>query len=68
MSESTMLRGLLENAAGRLANNELWGSKTKCWAEFGQFRDEGLELIGPMESADASTHWHITITWTPVPS
>jgi hypothetical protein len=45
-----------------------FGSKDKCWTGSGQFRDEGLELIGPMESADASTHWHITITWTPVPS
>jgi hypothetical protein len=45
-----------------------FGSKNKCWAVSGKFRDEGLELVGPMESADASTHWHITITWTPVPS
>jgi hypothetical protein len=51
-----------------LACDPEFGTKDKCWAEFGQFRDEGLELIGPMESADASTHWHITITWTPVPS
>ena len=28
---------------------------------------EGIELVGPSISADISTHWHITITWTPVP-
>ncbi|MEP7024252.1 MAG: hypothetical protein ABJB47_10720 [Actinomycetota bacterium] len=53
--------------ANQLACDPTFGSKDHCWATFGHFRDEGLELIGPMESADASTHWHITITWTPVP-
>jgi hypothetical protein len=45
-----------------------FGSKDKCWAEFGQTRNEGMEIVGPFQSADPSTHWRITITWIPVPS
>jgi hypothetical protein len=39
-----------------------------CMATSGVAKTEGIELVGPSISADISTHWHITITWTPVPS
>jgi hypothetical protein len=45
-----------------------FGSATKCMATSGLAMSEGIELVGPSASADISTHWHITITWTPVPS
>jgi hypothetical protein len=38
-----------------------------CMATSGVAKTEGIELVGPSASADISTHWHITITWTPVP-
>jgi len=39
-----------------------------CMAKSGVAKPEGIELVGPSSSADISTHWHITITWTPVPN
>lgn len=45
-----------------------FGSASKCVANSGLAMSEGIELVGPSASADISTHWHITITWTPVPS
>lgn len=44
-----------------------FGSASDCLAESGLAKSEGIELVGPSASADISTHWHITITWTPVP-
>jgi hypothetical protein len=38
-----------------------------CMAGAGQGMSEGIELVGPTSAADNSTHWHVTITWTPVP-
>jgi len=43
-------------------------SSAGCMAMSGVAMSEGIELVGPSSSADISTHWHITITWTPVPS
>ena len=45
-----------------------FGSASDCMATSGLAKSEGIELVGPSASADISTHWHITITWTPVPS
>ena len=45
-----------------------FGSASDCMARSGLAMSEGIELVGPSASADISTHWHITITWTPVPS
>lgn len=45
-----------------------FGSASKCLAKTGLAISEGIELVGPSASADISTHWHITITWTPVPN
>jgi hypothetical protein len=44
-----------------------FGSASQCMAKSGLAMSEGIELVGPSASADISTHWHITITWTPVP-
>jgi hypothetical protein len=44
-----------------------FGSASDCLATSGMAKGEGIELVGPSASADISTHWHITITWTPVP-
>ena len=44
-----------------------FGSTSDCLAKSGLAMSEGIELVGPSSSADISTHWHITITWTPVP-
>jgi hypothetical protein len=44
-----------------------FGSSSNCLATAGLAMSEGIELVGPSASADISTHWHITITWTPVP-
>jgi len=45
-----------------------FGSASDCMAQSGTAMSEGIELVGPSSSADISTHWHIVITWTPVPS
>jgi hypothetical protein len=45
-----------------------FASASGCMATSGLAMSEGIELVGPSASADISTHWHITITWTPVPS
>jgi hypothetical protein len=45
-----------------------FGSASDCMATSGLAMSEGIELVGPSASADISTHWHIVITWTPVPS
>ena len=37
-----------------------------CSATTGQSQSEGIELIGPTQSADTSTSWTVTITWTAV--
>jgi hypothetical protein len=44
-----------------------FGSAKDCMAKSGVAMSEGIQLVGPSSSADISTHWHITITWTPVP-
>ena len=45
-----------------------FGGASDCMATSGLAMSEGIELVGPSISADISTHWHITITWTPVPN
>jgi hypothetical protein len=45
-----------------------FASASGCMATSGLAMSEGIELVGPSISADISTHWHITITWTPVPN
>jgi hypothetical protein len=64
---------LLQNFAGGSVNpTGLTGSMT-CDAEFaagscsavqGDSQQEGIELTGPTTTADVSTAWTVTITWT----
>jgi len=64
---------LLQNFAGGSMNPAgLTGTMT-CDAEFaagscsavqGDSQQEGIELIGPASTADQSTKWTVTITWT----
>jgi hypothetical protein len=64
---------LLQNFAGGSTNaTGLTGAMTcdtefaagSCSAIQGNSQQEGIELTGPTETADQSTKWTVTITWT----
>jgi hypothetical protein len=38
-----------------------------CSAARGQFRKEGIKLIGPTSFGDPATSWTVTVTWIAVP-
>jgi hypothetical protein len=66
---------LVQNFAGANENTDGLTDTMSCDTEFaagtcsalqGDSQQEGLELTGPSSTADQSTRWTVTITWTAV--